>query len=74
MVIYFLLHILAAVTCPAVTLGNGTLSGNCSGKFNDTCMYASCDAGFKMTNGSVTRVCQQDGAYSGTAISCIREP
>ena len=62
----------AAVTCPAMTLANGAVTGSCGGNYNDTCTYASCNAGFTLsTNGSLVRTCNQSGMFSGTPSVCL---
>ncbi len=62
-----------AVTCSSLTLGNGTVSGQCNGNFNDTCTYASCNTGFYLSStGSATRTCNQSGLYSGDPMMCLR--
>ena len=61
------------MTCPTVTLTNGLTTGNCSGNYNDTCIYSSCVAGYYLSsNGSLTRTCNQSGVYSGKPSVCIR--
>lgn len=65
---------LPAITCPAITLGNGTTNGSCNGNYNDTCIYASCNVGYKFdVGGNSVRQCKYDGQYSGTPMTCIRK-
>ena len=68
------LPIFDQVVCTPLTLGNGTVIGNCSGVANATCMYAGCDDGFLLSpTGSVNRTCQANGTYTGNPKTCIRE-
>jgi hypothetical protein len=77
--VFIRLHLLVAhsptaITCPALTLLNGNVTGNCSGNYNDTCTYSVCNEGFRFAaNGSTTRRCNSSGVYSGTEKTCNRE-
>ena len=63
-----------AITCPALSLANGNVSGNCTGRYNDTCTYATCNEGFALSSfGSTSRRCNASGVYSGTEKQCLRE-
>eukprot|EP00043_Microstomoeca_roanoka_P014551 m.144440 g.144440 ORF g.144440 m.144440 type:complete len:1730 (-) comp16042_c0_seq1:350-5539(-) len=51
-----------AITCGALTLTNGLVTGQCTGTLADTCTYSSCNTGYRLSSTRpVTRVCQQDG-------------
>lgn len=55
-----------------MTLLNGNVSGTCDGNYNDTCTYTDCNEGFYLSyNGTLTRRCNQSGAFSGTPKTCI---
>ena len=63
-----------AVTCPSITVTNGTVTGQCGGNYSGTCTYASCNAGYYMSsNGTAARTCQQNGTYSGSPMACLRK-
>ena len=62
------------VSCSSLTnLDNGTIS--CTLKddkipsYEDTCSFT-CNIGYELT-GSTERICQSDGSWSGSPVSCI---
>ncbi|EGD77307.1 hypothetical protein, variant [Salpingoeca rosetta] len=63
------------VTCGALSLAHGTLSGTCNGNFGDKCTYQSCDSGFQLSaSGTVgARECVvsgYSGSWTGSARTC----
>ena len=72
--LYSRFHI-TAITCTALTLANGTTTGNCNGTFNSTCTYSSCNSGFFLSgSGDTSRTCNATGGvYSGVAKTCVRK-
>ncbi|EGD77913.1 NHL repeat protein [Salpingoeca rosetta] len=64
-----------AVTCMALSLNHGSVSGSCSGTVGDQCTYSGCDDGFLLSSeGTTTRTCTQNedtASWSGDAKSCF---
>jgi hypothetical protein len=47
-----------AANCGILSLAHGTVSGSCSGAFNDVCKYEECDQGFQFAvSGTQERTC-----------------
>ncbi len=71
---FFIFILFPAVICATMSLTNGRVSGQCSGNYNDTCMYEECFEGFNMSEtGNFVRTCNQSGFYSGSAKVCNRK-
>ncbi|EGD74966.1 hypothetical protein PTSG_12546 [Salpingoeca rosetta] len=64
------------LSCGELTLENGSISGKCKGRKDDTCTYKGCDNGYELSStGTGTRTCTiQDGRaeWSGTPKTCER--
>ena len=60
------------VTCPPLLASeNGQIAGDCNGAYGDVCK-STCNIGYTLSvTGDAMRTCAQDGAYNGTAKTCI---
>ena len=63
----------AKVTCPALTVANGSVTPAGIGTYQGTVTYG-CDTGYALSATDTTRTCQADGTWSGTAPSCVAIP
>jgi len=71
--------------CPPLYIENGTISGQCNGTVDDSCVLQ-CDAGYQLKdttgwylNGqyfarAAVRQCQADGKWSSPDVVCARHP
>jgi len=63
------LTLLSAVTCTELTPANG--GSNCSGDSNpgEICTVT-CNTGYRIQSGDATRICMNEGIWSGTEVMC----
>jgi hypothetical protein len=65
----------SAMSCGALTLADGSTSGQCDGAVGDSCVMVSCDAGYSLSHAAGTaRECQYDGTWSGDVVFCAGIP